>query len=812
MARINRPSHLLSTEFASHRTGIAAARTERLSASACFADLSKAWAVVTAALFSLASGTQAQTLGKLPEIEEVIIYGTKQGLTLQEVDVSVEMFDAERIEQESLFDLDDLLFRTPNVQTSGSTADFSIRGISRFGAGGAGQGVTFNVYIDGAPITSIALSYGFDSLWDLAQVEVLRGPQSTVQGRNALAGAIVMRTSDPTFDWEARARARVASFNTQQYAGVLSGPLIEDELAFRVSADYQTTDGFITNGFTGRDDNARENTLLRGKLRWTPAAVPALDARLLLDYNSSTVGPQSYRVFSNFAADDPAFLTDFDYNDHISYISQEVSDNETLRTIADLSYALNPNLTLKTIFTYENNDLDRVLGDPDNPGQIDSVVNEDLVNEQDTKTYSAEVRLEFLKDKWSGSVGAYYFLDDETLDTIFFSPFLGSVFFSIDPITTLIVGTSFTETRTENHAVYAQVRYDLNEHWTFDLSARYDRESFETSEESSVPTLDPLDCRATLPDFLRELLEVPSNDIACIDLVILVTDAQEELPEQDETYDAFLPRAAVTYNVNDDLALFASAQRGYRAGGTFLQLTLAGNIVRSYDPEFLTNYELGFRSQWLDQRLTVNGNLFYGILEDQQVRIPGPSGGFTDEEIVNAGETTLQGLEMSFEFAATAELELFGSLGLLDATFDDFPFAAPGLPFDNLAGNNLPRSPSTSFSLGANYLHGSGFFANATLSYAGPQDSTITNFDESDLGPGLTERVGSRTLVNARVGYKGQNFMLQIYATNLLDEDQLASNFLANVGPDTGNIVYRPAPLANVLAPQAVGLGIDWAL
>ena len=515
---------------------------------------------------------------------------------------------------------------------------------------------------------------------------------------------------------------------------------------------------------------------------------------------------------NTFAWEDLIHGGDFDYNDHVSFISQELSDNETLRTIGNVSYSLSPQLTLKTVLTYESNDLDRVLGDPENPGQIDSVVNEDVINLQDTRTYSAELRLEFLKDKWSGSLGAYFFLDDETLDTVFFSPFLNEVFFPIDPVTTLILGTSFTETRTENHAVYAQLRYDMNEHWTFDLSARFDQERFETNEESSTPTLDPLDCRATLPDFLRDLLNVPSNDISCIDLVNLVVESQAVLPPQDDSYEAFLPRMAITYNFNDALAVYGSAQRGYRAGGTYLQITIAGNVVRSYEPEFLTNYEVGFRSQWLDRKLTLNGNLFYGILEDQQVRVPGPSGGFTDEETVNAGETTLQGLEMNFEYRGGDAWELFGSLGLLDASFDDFPFAAPGLPFDNLAGNNLPRSPRVSFSLGANYQHRSGLIASATLNYAGSQDSNITNFDEGDLGAGLTEEVGDRTLVNARVGYQGKSFMLQAYVTNLFDEDALASNLLASVGPETGNIVYRPAPIANVLAPRAFGVGVDWTL
>ncbi|MEM8547186.1 MAG: TonB-dependent receptor [Pseudomonadota bacterium] len=746
-----------------------------------------------------------------PALEEVVVYGTKQGLTLQEAEVSVEVFDAQRMAQENMFNLDDLLQRTPNVQTTGSTAAFSIRGVSRFGVGGAGQGVTSNVYLDGAPVTSIALSYGFDSLWDIGQVEVLRGPQSTVQGRNALAGAVVMRTNDPAYEWEFRGRLRFAEDATHQYAGVLSGPIVDDQLAFRLALDRQETDGFATNGFSGSANLARENTLVRTKILYEPNVVPQLRALLTVDYNDNDTGPQTPAVFANIAADDPEFPT-FDFYEFVSYIPPERSDNETTRVIGDVDYELSEALSLKFLGTYERNELYRVLGDPDNPGQIDSVVNEDVINAQDTDTYSAELRLEYAQERWSGAVGAYYFRDQFTLDSTFFSPLLNDVFFPIDPETTLVTGFSSNETQTRNYAVYARLRFDMNPRWTFDFSARYDYEEYETTGDvTRDPGVLPADCSATLPDFLRDALGYESNEVPCIDLVLLATQAVDN-PNQADSFSAFLPRAAVTYNLRDDLALVVSAQRGYRAGGTYLQLTTEGQQVRNYDPEYLTNYEAGMRSQWLERALVINANIFFSEFEDQQVRVPGPSGSFTDEETVNAGKSTLYGVEVMGEYQWTESLGVYASLGLLRAEFDDFPFAAPGLPYDNLAGNDLPLAPRLSVTLGANYRHASGVFINASVNHASSQHSQVLNFTEADLGPGVTEEVGSRTLASLRVGYTGNRFMAFVYGTNLFDEDTSASALRAFVGPESGNINYREAPLDNVTPPRAFGIGVDFAL
>ncbi|MEM9990043.1 MAG: Plug domain-containing protein [Pseudomonadota bacterium] len=140
--------------------------------------------VAVAALIMGWGSAIAQTEGAEDrgENDTIIVTGTKQNLSLQEVDVSAEVFDQDRLDREALFDLNDVLARTPNIVTTGTNGQITIRGLDRFGTGGAGQGVTSNVYLDGAPINNRALIFGSDSVWDVEQIEILRGPNPLFRG------------------------------------------------------------------------------------------------------------------------------------------------------------------------------------------------------------------------------------------------------------------------------------------------------------------------------------------------------------------------------------------------------------------------------------------------------------------------------------------------------------------------------------------------------------------------------------------------------------------------------------------------------
>ncbi|MEL6727067.1 MAG: TonB-dependent receptor [Pseudomonadota bacterium] len=781
--------------------------------------------------------------------ETVIIQGTKLGLSVQEADVSVEVFDEVRLERESIFDLDDALLRAPNVAINGNTNSLTIRGINRFGAGGTG--VTSNIYIDGLPLNQTGLTFGLESVWDTAQIEVLRGPQSTVQGRNALAGAVVVQTADPSYDWLFKGRARVAEHGTEQYAATVSGPIIEDQVAFRLAADYQKRDGYIdvVNPTTGElaDQDFLESTLIRGKLLLEPNAIPDLRAELSYEYVNTNVGIVGDFVTAgalrpgggandDLPLSDPGY-NDFDPNGGTSFADLQTNDTRIDRTIVDLSYDLTDAIEIKALGTYEEIQRDRVIGDPINFTFGQNGINDDLI-----KTYTGELSANFDFGKLTGNLGTYYFENESDLVFDILVPVSGLIppGITINPPDTLLIANTTTATDTENYAFYGQARYEINDKWVVSFGLRYDSEKFNTTGLLATTSLDPETCLATVPGFFINV-PLPTVDVPCTVLL----PATDPVPGQTDEFNAWLPRASVTYNWTDDISTYLAVQRGYRAGGTYVQRTTDDGtvtgapltIVGTFDPEFLTNFEIGFRSQFFDNDLTVNATLFHSILEDQQIVLNGPTGGVLDTFTDNAGESELNGFEMSVDYRINDEWDVYGSLGLLSSEFTDFPFAtgpqAPvGNAFTTLNGNTPPLSPETTLTIGGSYNSNAGYFADVSANFTAQSESDIANITAADLtnlnnqvvlsGSPLTaaerdvlsanaidEASDDRTTVNVRLGYRGDNFTIAAFATNLFDDDGLIQRNYGSVLRQNGDINIFPNPNFTIQQPRTVGVQLD---
>lgn len=746
-------------------------------------------------------------------VDEIIVTGAKRGLTVQEAEVSVEIFDAERLDAENLFDIGDVIRRTPNISSGGSASDIVIRGVSRSGVGGAGQGVTSNVYIDNAPLSDGALFFGQNGLWDVAQVEVLRGPQSTVQGRNALAGSIVIVTKDPTYEWEAAARIRYGERNERQFAGVVSGPIIDDQLAFRIAVDRQATDGFSTFAATNEPATSQDSILVRGKLLAEPVFMPGFRGEFIAEYGDNARGRGGFEIAAGqtgpdgaepLPVTDPAFA-EFDFFAGRTFITPQLNEIETLRLIADITQELSPNWRLRAIGAYEDYDRTRTLGDLDNPAQFI----ENAFDEQETRTYSGEARFEFDYGRLSGGIGGYYFKNSDFFLTENVSRFNRFVDFPIDPPTSLIFSNSSADTDVENFAFYGQIRFDIDDHWTIDAALRYDNEQFET--RNLLPGAIATASEGCFGDLPGELIGLPGTTLRvdCNTIISFGAGGQDNPPER-VRFDAFLPRAAITYNITRDLSIFASVQRGYRAGGTFLEPSEAGAVLGTFGPEFLTNYEVGFRSQWLDGRLSFNGNFFYGRISDQQVSIANEA--VLLPRIENAGSSELFGADFAADFQVTGNLNFYGSLGLLETEFTDFQFAREGVPFENLAGNVFALAPNITLTVGGSYEHRTGLFTDASVNFAGPSEASVLNLDADVIGsvlPGLDERLDARATVNARIGYRNDQFSLAVFADNLLDDRSRTDAFLGGISTVTGAFNPNDNPSQTYVLPRTIGVVLD---
>lgn len=746
--------------------------------------------------------------------DTIIVVGSKLGLNLQETVDSVELLTEERLENDGVFELTDALARTPNVSVIGDNLNtINIRGINRNGTGGAGPGQAINIFLDGAPLSNNALISSADVLWDVQQVEVLRGSQSILQGRNAIAGAVVLTTNDPTYEWEGAGRAIIGEFGERRYSGLISGPIIKDQLAFRLSADYSESDGFITNFNTGGPDDSGEDLAVRGKLLFEPNALKDLRAELSVEYTESDslrtgpviIGSGGPAGEDNLAPERIARLQNLDFGSDVSFSSfLPSSDVETVRIIGDLSYHFTDNISVDFVGTYEQ--ADRMAN---NTEIIDNPFS-DLGNFSDSeaKTYSADLRVNFDYDKLTGVVGAYYF--DTKADTVGRTVNLISdvVPFPLNPADSVFAFDSLGIAETDNIAAYTSWRYEPNDKWAFDVGLRYDEEKF---ANQSIVTRDieilPDGCLVTVP--LAFLLGAPVPGFQTLPCTQAATVLRANLPQDQiisEGFGVFLPSGAITYNINEDVSVFVGARRGYRAGGVTLAASiedLASNVsLIEFDPEFLNTLEAGWRSVWMDGRLTFNGTAFFSEYQDQQVN-------FTDDRgfgiTTNAGETTLYGLELSLDYAATDDWDIYGSLALKDTEFDEFLFTDdnPDTAIDetvDLTGNELSRAENLSFSIGTNYRHDSGLFGSAAVSYKSSYFSDIFNLDESVLPGGLTEKVDAAAVFNARIGYEFENGSIALVGQNIFDEDSPESINFASAGilngsaglSSTGNFTARP--------------------
>ncbi len=712
--------------------------------------------------------------------ETIVVTGTKQFLSLQDTQTSVSIVTAEDIQQRGLYNLEDIVLRTPNLSTGGSSLnDISIRGISFGGVGGAGNGVTGNIYVDGAP-SSFSANRGALHLWDVEQVEALRGPQSTVQGRNALAGAIIFQTADPEYDFGLDARILIGNENSRQYSGAVTGPIVADQIAFRFSADYREVDFEVINQLNGTNTRFQDGLTLRGKLLFEPSALEGVRLEITGEYTESDIASANV-VQAPVPISDPTF-GDFDpFGNETFAPGTTFSTIQTTRLIADLDYQLSDHWSFKVLGTYEEGDSDNELG-----------INRDI---NVAETYTAELRANFEYDRLTGWLGGYFFDTATATTRLTRSPV---PVFPVIPADSELTGEILVTTLARNYAIFGDVTFELTDKLKINLAARYDWENLDVSEPTGTLTSDPADC--IIAPFVPGLGGRP-----CVEPFLGILFSGDAL---DTTFEAFLPRGTIIYDFDDDRSISFSISRGYRAGGVFVTGDSGGGtIIGRYDPEYLTNYELAFRNEWPDVGLTVNANIFYSDWTDQQVNLPGLAGNLFDRLILNAGESELYGAEFSAEAKVNDKLSVFANMGLLWTEFTDFPFAvdANGDPvnpadpqFANLDGNSFDTSPRFNAAAGVNYKDDQGLFANTNISYSSGQFSDILN---------LPENRGDRAfLVNARVGYDFGNFSAAAFVDNLFDDRVVLDRNAVGVPPATGVVEENPNPGFTVNEPRLWGI------
>ncbi|MET1078383.1 MAG: TonB-dependent receptor [Pseudomonas sp.] len=389
------------------------------------------------------------------ELAPVVVTGEKINRTLEQTQTSVVVATETDFREHGDRTLNDVFARTPGVYTESGGQNWGIRGVPVSGFDDQGPATlngAVSVFVDGAQQPNRALTLSPLPLWDVEQVEVLMGPQSTTQGRNSLAGAVVIQTKNPTFYPSLSAQTHLGNYGEHGAAVAAGGSLLDEVVAGRVAVDYQEGDGYIDNRATGGDANPRRNSNVRGKL----LVLPNEELDLLLSYAHS-----ENRQGDNASTRENGRVRFYEIDADTDAFDKLMQDTVTLKA----DYRLDDAWTLTSLSSATRADYNARL-DFDQSASDNQVV----LRTQDTEMLSQELRLGYQSGTLQGFIGAYYgqtrndYHDRLLVDG---TPF----------------GTVMGDTRIDNQALFGELNWSFQPGWSLITGMRFDREHNETDVE-----------------------------------------------------------------------------------------------------------------------------------------------------------------------------------------------------------------------------------------------------------------------------------------------------------------------------------------
>lgn len=679
----------------------------------------------TVSLFAL-SAADAQEAPAY-DLGTLVIYGDRTTAQADESNASVGIVAEDDLDDATLTTVRDGFGRIANVQQGDSTlTGFVIRGINSEGQTPGIGAPLASFYIDGVQQTTEGTRRGARGVFDAEQLEVYRGPQSTLTGRSALAGAVYLRTNDPEFENGGSARLTFGTDNRASAGLALNGVLSEN-LAFRLSGEWFKKDNPVDypsyEGYSGYDDIAEDEfSTARGKLLWRPAGDDT--TRVLFSFSRSNDNPvpsivragtnrgdvngELNSLYPVLAANGPAlefFGVPAAAQLGILTVLEEVRDTTVDNAGIEVTHEINEALSFTSMTGWSHSVTDiRSLNEGDT-GEVTSAS-----SEQDQTLFTQEFRLNHESDGLRWVAGAYYGREkrDNWRDGYYFNPgFLGDptqpMFISID---------QSSDVEVTNAALFGEVAWEFSPRWTLIAGGRVDHIAQDNTLTVSGATSDW--------DFEDTVL---------------------------------LGKLGIGYEFDNSDRMTLIVQDGYRPGGA--GVTAAGQIY-DFDAERSLATELSYRGRAMQGRLDYGVNVFWQHWDNQQVEI----GMAPDTMIVNAGESVSWGGEIELGYAANDRLDLFGSVGLLHTELKDFNTGG-----NDFSGKAFPNAPELTAALGYQWGADTGWFSTGVVKYTGSQNSRFDNASP--------DRLGGYATVDLSVGYAWDAFKVTAYATNLFDEDYL---------------------------------------
>lgn len=703
--------------------------------------------LLAAAVSAAALNASAQAV-----LEEVVVTAQHREESLQDVPIAITAIGSEELRAADISDINAISLRTPGFSMGTFTPaqpQLFIRGVGS-NADGASEDQSVVVFLDGVYLGRTA-GQAFD-LYDLERVEVLRGPQGTLYGKNAAGGALNIITQKPTDEFEGGVEVSAGDLGYFSTRAKVSGPL-GDNTAGKLSMSYKERDGYVESLVADLDDfNAYDNIALRGQLLTRPT--DTLELLFTADYSEdSRVGP-GRNIGDAFLQEQIVAAGPFDPDFYDNLLEREPnSDIETWGLSLQADWDIGEG-TLTSITAYRETDADvfdiAFSADFDYQGlaTLDNTVAE--VGKQFTQ------ELRYATDLTSDlflQTGVYYLNEQvdrkESLDIV-----CGALC-GLPPGFAFPLPQSSADqsNETDSYGVFAQAIWTVTERLDLTLGARY---TYEEKEASNIGS----------PDGAFAILE--PYDVTMSD-----------------SWSAFTPKVAVNYVVSDALSAYATVSTGFKSGGYQGLAPTAVAASTPFDEETVTNYEIGLKGTLLDETLRLNVAAFNMDYEDLQVLVltttpeglPGP------QLTANAGEADIQGVELEAQWLLGSYFQLMGTYAYLDTEYTDLD--------GNLAvseGNALRNAPEHAYSLSAifDYPVANGAInARADYTY---KDDAYQDIENQDAA-----KMFSYDVLNLRLAYAPDSAKWEVagWLKNALDEEYLLHNSVLNPG-----LAQLPLPAA----------------
>lgn len=688
----------------------------------------------------VASPSQAQGVAQGVVLEELVVTAQRRSQSIQDVPISVTAIGADAITKQNIQTIEDYFAITPNVSfvNNGSRdrRDLSIRGISnQLGAYDDVRPAAYAFYINEF---NVIAGTSNPEILDLERIEVLRGPQGTYFGRNAVGGAINIQTKKPDDEWFGQVGAGYASFNTRRFDAIANVPVVEGLLAFRAAGQIEKTDGSIKNINALGGGNEAEYKTARVIARLTPNERFTWD--LTYSYTDEETGMRSgvptgvltatWR--SLYYQNRPGDIADPDGVGFFPANRSQVNFDRPQKVGSKFQY-----VSSNMVYNFDAATLTAVAGYLDskvfNYGDVDGSSHDFFYEDfnLDRDSVSGELRLQSTAEgpiEWS--VGAMYGRDSGQTDQ---ATYYGTQN-PLGQVPGKTITTFVTDSTSTYHAVFAQGTWHFAERWSVVAGGRYSYEKID-----------------------RHLINTSNG--------VQTNDSRRE-----KSFKDFSPSVTVSVKPTDDSLLYATVSKGFKSGGV---QTSELSLKNDYAPETLWNYELGAKFELFDRRLRFDGSVFYMDWKNvqQSVRFQYLDGGklVSVSGIDNAAKAYTYGAEVNVDALLTPQLRVGATGGWLEAKYDKYEAALIDGAIINASGRRMINAPRWTLSANAEYtvplFADYAGFVRGEWNYRG--ESLSSNYAlRYPIWPFISPGYHN---VNLRLGIENEHLRVIAFAENLFD-------------------------------------------